>query len=298
MTSKRGKSCSGRPKRQDIATKSDGRLRPDSRKKTGAIRSRAGIGGRTDFRLPADRPFRHRHRCRTQGIRHGGRIAAEYDPFGYSVPVVEHRDKTRSRMRRERCPARRPSRGIIPRGRRHRPSHGHPAGRRPTVALGPPTRNPLASERFSDNRPSSGRPSDKTYQQESLAENQSAERNHTRQRGAPGKQARRHRQDKCGSQAEPRSKNRRTAQERSVRRGSLRQPATDNRNPTVADRYPIGPAPPFYAPSSKFRFPRQIGRLVRPGGQTKKPTRFASAHRTAYRNRTSICRLRIYRPNR
>lgn len=114
------------------------------------------------------------------------------------MPVVEHRDKTRSRMRHERCPARRPSRGIIPRGRRHRPSHGHPAGRRPTVALGPPTRNPFASERFSDNRPSSGRPSDKTYQQESLAENQSAERNHTRQRGAPGRQARRHRQDKSG----------------------------------------------------------------------------------------------------
>lgn len=106
---------------------------------------------------PADRPFRHCHRCRTQGIRRGGRIAAEYDPFGYSAPVVEHRDKTRSRMRRERCPARKFARSVIARGRRQRPSHGHPAGRRPTVALGPPARNPLASERFSNNRPPSGR---------------------------------------------------------------------------------------------------------------------------------------------
>ena len=106
---------------------------------------------------PADRPFRHCHRCRTQGIRRGGRIAAEYDPFGYSAPVVEHRDKTRSRMRRERCPARKFTRSVIARGRRQRPSHGHPAGRRPKVALGPPARNPLASERFSNNRPPSGR---------------------------------------------------------------------------------------------------------------------------------------------
>lgn len=246
---------------------------------------------------PADRPFRHCHRCRTQGIRRGGRIAAEYDPFGYSAPVVEHRDKTRSRMRRERCPARKFARSVIARGRRQRPSHGHPAGRRPTVALGPPARNPLASERFSNNRPPI-RPSDKIYQQESPAENRSAERNHTRQRGAPGKQTRRYRQDKCGSQTEPRSKNRRTAQERFVRRGSLRQPATDNRNPIVADRYPIGPAPPFHASSSKFSL-SMTGRSPRtPRGQTKKPTRFASARRTAYRNRTSICRLRIYRPNR
>lgn len=44
MTSKRGKSCSGRPKRQYLATKSGGRLRPDSRKKTGVDRARAGIG--------------------------------------------------------------------------------------------------------------------------------------------------------------------------------------------------------------------------------------------------------------
>ena len=247
---------------------------------------------------PADRPFRHCHRCRTQGIRRGGRIAAEYDPFGYSAPVVEHRDKTRSRMRRERCPARKFARSVITRGRRQRPLHGHPAGRRPTVALGPPARNPLASERFSDNRPSSGRPSDKTYQQESPAENRSAERNHTRQRGAPGKQTRRYRQDKCGSQTEPRSKNRHTAQERSVRRGSLRQPATDNRNPIVADRYPIGPAPPFHASSSKFSLSMADRSPRTSRGQTKKPTRFASARRTAYRNRTSICRLRIYRPNR
>ena len=60
-------------------------------------------------------------------------------------------------MRRERCPARKFARSVIARGRRKRPSHGHPAGRRPTVALGPPARNPLASERFSNNRPPSGR---------------------------------------------------------------------------------------------------------------------------------------------
>ncbi len=142
------------------------------------------------------------------------------------------------------------------------------------------------------------RPSDKIYQQESPAENRSAERNHTRQRGAPGKQTRRYRQDKCGSQTEPRSKNRHTAQERSVRRGSLRQPATDNRNPIVADRYPIGLAPPFHASSSKFSLSMADRSPRTSRGQTKKPTRFASARRTAYRNRTSICRLRIYRPNR
>ena len=155
---------------------------------------------------PADRPFRHCHRCRTQGIRRGGRIAAEYDPFGYSAPVVEHRDKTRSRMRRERCPARKFARSVIARGRRQRPLHGHPAGRRPTVALGPPARNPLASERFSNNRPPI-RPSDKIYQQESPAENRSAERNLVRQRTArqtgPTASAKQMRQPSRTSQQKP-----------------------------------------------------------------------------------------------
>ena len=245
---------------------------------------------------PADRPFRHCHRCRTQGIRRGGRIAAEYDPFGYSAPVVEHRDKTRSRMRRERCPARKFARSVIARGRRKRPSHGHPAGRRPTVALGPPARNPLASERFSNNRPPSGRAI--RYINKSLLPRTEAPNRTSSGSEPPDRQVRRHRRNKCGSQTEPRSKNRRTAQERSVRRGSLRQPATDNRNPIVADRYPIGPAPPFHASSSKFSLSMADRSPRTSRGQTKKPTRFASARRTAYRNRTSICRLRIYRPNR
>ena len=245
---------------------------------------------------PADRPFRHCHRCRTQGIRRGGRIAAEYDPFGYSAPVVEHRDKTRSRMRRERCPARKFARSVIARGRRQRPSHGHPAGRRPTVALGLPARNPLASERFSNNRPPSGRAI--RYINKSLLPRTEAPNGTSSGSEPPDRQVRRHRRNNCGSQAEPHSKNRRTAQERSVRRGSLRQPATDNRNPIVADRYPIGPAPPFHASSSKFSLSMADRSPRTSRGQTKKPTRFASARRTAYRNRTSICRLRIYRPNR
>lgn len=156
-------------------------------------------------------------------------------------------------MRRERCPARKFARSVIARGRRQRPSHGHPAGRRPTVALGPPARNPLASERFSNNRPPSGRAI--RYINKSLLPRTETPNGTSSGSEPPDRQVRRHRQDKCGSQTEPRSKNRRTAQERSVRRGSLRQPATDNRNPIVADRYPIGPAPPFHASSSRFRFP-------------------------------------------
>ena len=150
---------------------------------------------------PADRPFRHCHRCRTQGIRRGGRIAAEYDPFGYSAPVVEHRDKTRSRMRRERCPARKFARSVIARGRRQRPLHGHPAGRRPTVALGPPARNPLASERFSNNRPPSGRAI--RYINKSLLPRTEAPNGTSSGSEPPDRQVRRHRRNKCGSQAEP-----------------------------------------------------------------------------------------------
>ena len=244
---------------------------------------------------PADRPFRHCHRCRTQGIRRGGRIAAEYDPFGYSAPVVEHRDKTRSRMRRERCPARKFARSVIARGRRQRLR----TDIRPAVARRSPSVRPhgIRSRQNDFQITAPIRPSDKIYQQESPAENR---RPNGTSSGSepPDRQVRRHRRNKCGSQAEPRSKNRRTAQERSVRRGSLRQPATDNRNPIVADRYPIGPAPPFHASSSKFSLSMADRSPRTSRGQTKKPTRFASARRTAYRNRTSICRLRIYRPNR
>ena len=159
-----------------------------------------------------------------------------------------------------------------------------------------PARNPLASERFSNNRPPSGRAI--RYINKSLLPRTEAPNGTSSGSEPPDRQVRRHRRNKCGSQAEPRSKNRRTAQERSVRRGSLRQPATDNRNPIVADRYPIGPAPPFHASSSKFSLSMADRSPRTPRGQTKKPTRFASARRTAYRNRTSICRLRIYRPNR
>lgn len=199
-------------------------------------------------------------------------------------------------MRRERCPARKFARSVIARGRRQRPSHGHPAGRRPTVALGPPARNPLASERFSNNRPPSGRAIryiNKSLLPRTEAPNGTSSGSEPPDRPGPTASAKQMRQPSRTSR-----KNRRTAQERSVRRGSLRQPATDNRNPIVADRYPIGPAPPFHASSSKFSLSMADRSPRTSRGQTKKPTRFASAHRTAYRNRTSICRLRIYRPNR
>lgn len=85
---KRKKSGPGRPKRQDFATKSDGKLRSDSRKKKPepAV-ARAGIGAErisargspiqalspmSDTRHPTRRPD-------------SGRIR----PFGYSAPVVE-----------------------------------------------------------------------------------------------------------------------------------------------------------------------------------------------------------------
>lgn len=246
---------------------------------------------------PADRPFRHCHRYRTQGIRRGGRIAAEYDPFGYSAPVVEHRDKTRSRMRRERCPARKFARSVIARGRRQRPSHGHPAGRRPTVALGPPARNPLASERFSNNRPPSGRAI--RYINKSLLPRTEAP-NGT----IPGNGARpANKLDGIGKTNATAKPNLAAKTGAPHKRGSSGEEVSGSRQRTTGilswrtDTRSARHRLSTHLHRS-FRFPWQTGRLARSRGQTKKPTHFASARRTAYRNRTSICRLRIYRPNR